>query len=276
MNKILFTFLISISFVAVSFGQDLEKIKGDRNVTVKQTYLNPFNKIVVGNEFSIQLIYNTKSSVEIETDENLHDVIKFNVTDNTLVFTTTHRITSSKKMNITVNYSTPLQLIEVNNEAEIRSLTSLELKDVTLKTNDEAKAYLNINANNFVYQSTGKSKTKLNVTAKTAKIELSDNSKLEALVNANEATIDLYQRTIANIEGDVIDATLRIDNNADFNGKNFTAQTGKLISELESDAYVNFSKSIIIEAAGNSEVYLYGEPQITINRFADAAKLQKK
>jgi len=276
MNKILFTFLISISFVAVSFGQDLEKIKGDRNVTVKQTYLNPFNKIVVGNEFSIQLIYNTKSSVEIETDENLHDVIKFSVTDNTLVFTTTHRITSSKKMNITVNYSTPLQLIEVNNEAEIRSLTSLELKDVTLKTNDEAKAYLNINANNFVYQSTGKSKTKLNVTAKTAKIELSDNSKLEALVNANEATIDLYQRTIANIEGDVIDATLRIDNNADFNGKNFTAQTGKLISELESDAYVNFSKSIIIEAAGNSEVYLYGEPQITINRFADAAKLQKK
>ena len=276
MTKILFTFLIAISFVATSFSQDLEKIKGDRNVTVKQTYLDPFNKIVVGDEFSIQLIYNTKSSVEIETDENLHDVIKFSITDSTLVFSATHRITSSKKLNITVNYNDPLQLIEVNEDAEIRSLTSLELTNVTLKTSGSAKAYLNINANNFEYISSGKSKTKLNLTTKTAKVTLSDNCKLEALINAKTATIDLYQRTIANIEGDVIDATLRIDNNADFNGKNFTAQTGTLISELESDAYVNFSKSINIEAAGNSEVYLYGEPQITINKFADAAKLQKK
>ena len=52
MNKIIFTFLLAIGFISFANAQDDEKIKGDRNVTIKQTYIEPFNKIIVGEDFT--------------------------------------------------------------------------------------------------------------------------------------------------------------------------------------------------------------------------------
>lgn len=277
MNKILFVLLFSLGFTSSFFAQNSEKVKGNRDVTIEQTYLDDFTKIIVGGDFSIEIIYNSKSSVEIETDSNLHDIIKVEVVDSTLTFSTTQEISSKKRLNITVNYSTPLEYIETKDDAEIRSLTSLELNDIVLKTTGTSKAYLNINANNFEYTSLDKAKVKLNLTAKgTSTVVLSDNSKLDALVNSKEAKIDLYQRATINIEGDTNNAIIRTDNNSDFNGKNFTTKTCTLISEVASDAHVNVSEAITLEITGSSEVFLYNNPKVTINKFIDTAKLLKK
>ncbi len=277
MNKTLFVLLFSLGFTSSIFAQNSEKVKGNRDVTIEQTYLDDFTKIIVGGDFSIEIIYNSKSSVEIETDSNLHDIIKVEVVDSTLTFSTTQEISSKKRLNITVNYSTPLEYIETKDDAEIRSLTSLELNDVVLKTTGTSKAYLNINTNNFEYTSLDKAKVKLNLTAKgTSTVVLSDNSKLDALVNSKEAKIDLYQRATINIEGDTNNAIIRTDNNSDFNGKNFTTKTCTLISEVASDAHVNVSEAITLEITGSSEVYLYNNPKVTINKFIDTAKLLKK
>ena len=124
---------ITFGFSFSANAQDDEKVKGDRNVTIKQTYINPFNRIVVNEDFTVELIYNSKPSVEIETDENLHEFINFEVIDSVLTFNTTKKITSSKKMNIKVNYTDGLEHIETHDDAEIRSLTSLELGNTTLK-----------------------------------------------------------------------------------------------------------------------------------------------
>ena len=69
----------------------------------------------------------------------------------------------------------------------------MELKDVSLITSDDSRAYLNIKANNFIYKSTGKSKTRLNLTADSTKIELSDNSKLDALITTKVANFELLK-----------------------------------------------------------------------------------
>lgn len=261
----------------MSQAQNTEKIKGNRDVTVKQTYVDPFKGIVVGEDFSVELIYNAAASVEIEADDNLHEVIKFEVATDTLKFWTTKRITSHKTIKITVNYSDPLTYIETIEDGEIRSLTSLELKDVTLKTSGSSKAYLNINANNFTYNGTDKAKVKLNVTAKdSAALILSANCKLDALLNSQQATVDLYQRATATLEGNLENLTLRTDNFADFKGKNLTAVNCNLVSESSSEVYINVSKEVTIDASGSAEIYLYNDPKITINKFTDTAKLQKK
>lgn len=276
MNKIIFTLLMVFSFTAYTSAQDDEKIKGDRNVTIKQTYIDPFNKIVVGEDFSVEIIYNSKPSVEIETDSNLHEYILFEVVNGTLTFKTIKKITSSRRMNIKVNYTEGLENIEVLEDGEIRSLTSLELKNSTLKTSGSSRAYLNIKTNEFKYTATDKAKVKLNVNATNAVIVLNDNVKMEGLLNTKTAKLDLYQRATANLDGTTETTQLRVDNSSSFNGKDFLTKTCNLTADLSSSATIRVDNSVSIEATGNSEVYLYNEPKITLTKFAGNSKLQMK
>lgn len=275
MKHITFFLCIILGYTATSFAQDAEKIKGDKNLTVKQTYVEDFNKIVLGENFEVELFYNKKSSVEIETDDNLHAYINIQVIDSVLILSTTSEI-RPKKLNIKVNYGDAFSHIEVTGNAEIRSLTSLELGDASLTTTGSARAYLNIKAKDFQFVSTDKSKVKLNITATNVTAKISDNTKMDALINATDAKLDLYQRANADIEGTIQTLALQIDNNAKFNGKNFTSNTCSILSGMESDVYIDVTEDVVIDASGASEIYLYGNPKITINKFTDTVKLQKK
>ncbi|WP_299123387.1 DUF2807 domain-containing protein [uncultured Winogradskyella sp.] len=274
MKKILLFLVLMMAAAPAIIAQ--EKIKGDRNVTIRQTYIDDFETIVVDGDFSIEIVYNSKPSVNVEADDNLHDVIQFDVVDGVLTFVQTIRITSKKKLNITVNYGDLLRNIETRGEGEIRSLTSMELSDATLTTVDNSRAYLNIKATNFLYKSSGKSKTRLNLTADSTKIELSDNSKLDALINSKIADFDLYQRSDLSIEGSANNSVIRLINSSNFNGGKFDVKTTDVSLEDSSDLTLSVSDSITIASSGDSEIYLYGSPAITITKFDDTSKLQKK
>ncbi|MDO1500109.1 DUF2807 domain-containing protein [Winogradskyella maritima] len=275
MKRYIIGLVLVLGAFSVSDAQD-EKIKGDRNVTVKQTYLDAFQGLIISTELDIDLVYNAKPSVEIEADDNLHDVIVFEVSDGVLSIGATKRITSRRKLNITINYSEPLNLIEVHDKSELHSLTSLELNDVELTTTGNSKTYLNIKAKNFKYTSEGKSKMRLNLSADSTAIVLSDDSKLEALINSPSATYDLYQRADADIEGDAENVSFRIDNSSNFKGKNYTIMVASLLIEGNSDATLHVEDSISINASGDSEIYLFGEPKISLDTFTGTCKLQKK
>ena len=276
MKKILFILVLVIVATSVVAAQSDEKIKGDRNVTIKQTYIDDFETIIVDGNFLIEIVYNSKPSVNVEVDDNLHDVIQFSVVDGVLTFVETTRISSKKKLSITVNYGDALKNIETRGDGEIRSLTSMELGDATLTTSDDSRAYLNIKAKKFLYKSSGKSKTRLNLTADSTKIELSDYSKLDALINSKTADFELNLRSDAVIEGSANNSVIRLDNSTNFNGAKFDVKTAVVSLEDTSDLTISANESISIAASGDSEIYLFGSPAITITKFEDTAKLQKK
>lgn len=277
MNKIIFTLLLVFTCVSFTSAQDDEKIKGDRNVTIKQTYIDPFTKIIVGEDFSVEIIYNSKPSVEIETDDNLHQYIEFGVANGVLTFKTTKKITSSKRMNIKVNYGDGLESIETLEDGEIRSLTSLELKNATLKTSGSSRAYLNIRTpGTFEYKSSDKAKSKLNINATTSTLVLGDNCKVEALLNSKTVKIDMLLKASATIEGTSENFTLRCDLSSSFTGKEFTSNTCNLVAEGDSSASVRVNGTLTTEISGDSEVYVYGAQKIILNKFSDSARLQKK
>jgi hypothetical protein len=268
--------ILTLSCITTSVSQSKEKIKGDRNVTSKETRIDAFNRIIVGEDFKIDLIEGVQSSVFIETDENLHEVIEFTVADSTLNFQTSKSITSSKKINIKVIYTKKLKQIETFEDGEVSSLTSINLNKVILKNTGSSKAFLNIKTNDFTFINSDRAKVKLNITAKNAKLELAENSKVDALINADTLLVDLYQRSDAKIEGTLKHLKIRADNSTNFVGKDLTSTTCELLSEGSSDVAVQVTNSLFIDASGSSEVYIYGDPKIIINRFTDTAKLHKK
>lgn len=276
MNRILFSLTLILAVVSLSEAQSREKIKGNRNVTIKQTYVDDFKSLIIKNSFDVSIVYNNKSSVEIEADENLHDVIDFDVNNGVLEINTDKRIGSKKKLKITVNYSDSLSVIELYDDAKLNSITSMDLADISLKTSNNSRANLNIRASTFNFHSSGKSKSKLNVSADSTEFVLSDSSKLEALINSKKSAFDIYQRSDASIEGDCDTSTLRIDNSGKFSGKNFTIKEANLLIESSSTATIHPTELLNIEALGSSDTFIYGEPKINLNAFSGTAKLQKK
>ncbi len=190
--------VLLLAFTTIVYAQSREKIKGNRIVTIKQTYLNDFNTLIVKDNFEVKLAYNSKPSIEIETDDNLHDVIDKDVSSGVLTISTSRRITSKKKLEITVYYGDSLRNIQLQNSGEVQSLTSLELK-----TDETTRAYLNVKSKMFKFTGNGRSKSRLNITADSTSFIMSDNSRLDALINGKSSTFDMYQSADAKIEGDV-------------------------------------------------------------------------
>lgn len=276
MFKLTITTLVYVAFSAFVFGQNLEKIKGNKVVTLLQTEVKPFHTIVVDEDFEIEMIYNNTPAVSIEADENLLEFIIFNVVDGVLTFNKTAKITSKKRLNITVNYNNSLNTIKTLDSGEIRSVTTLDLANTTLITQGSSKAELTLKTTQFNLQSNEKAKVKLNLNCDNAALSLLDNSKIDALIYAPITKIDLYQRANATIEGEASEFNLRTDNNSQFYGKNFTTKTCYTLNEISSDATLEVVDTITIDASGSSSVYLYGNPKIIVNKLSNTSKLQKK
>lgn len=276
MVKNITLFVAILGLLSTSYAQKKEKIKGNRNVTVKETMLQDFNRIVLNDKFKIEVIEGSEAKIFVETDENLHDIIQFAVADSTLSFDTSKRITSSKKINIKVTYTNTLKHIETLDASEISSLTSINLPEVNLTNSGNSKAFLNIKTKQFKHINSDKARVKLNLEATIATLELGENTKLEALINAESLQVDMYQRADAKIEGTVASLDITADNSSTFTGKNLTANTCNVVSGLNTDIYVQAKETLSLDASGNSEIYIYENPKITIHNFKDTAKLYKK
>jgi hypothetical protein len=271
---LLFTLVTFLSFSA--FGQKKEKIKGNRNVTTNETPINSFNKILVDEDFYVDVIEGEQASVFIEADDNLHDVIQFTVADSVLSFNTSKKITTRKKLSIKVIYTTTLKEIETTDNGEISSLTSINLDNVIVKSSGSSKAFLNIKSQTFDLKSNERSRVKLNVTANESKFEMNDNSKLDALIESDRMNIDMYQRADAKVRGTLDKLKVRSSNSSNIIGKELVTTNCEVLAEDSSDVTVNVTNELFIDVSGSGEVFIYNEPEITLSRFVGTSKLHKK
>ena len=270
--------LIIILFYSLSTvnAQRKSKIKGNKVVTTEQTSVEDFTRLLIAENFRVDIVKGKSPSVEIKTDENLHEVIEVSVNDNTLSLRSTKRIASKKELQIRITYTDSLTLIEAKENGQISSINTIDIPELTVKAVGSSKLFLTLKSDMFKFINSDKSKAELNVTANTSTLELSDNSKLEALINSTDIKIDLYQRADAKIEGDTDTLNIRADNNTNFMGKNLTSNTCTVLAEGNSDAYIQAIEEITIDATGTSKINLYKNPKIIINKFEGTVKLHKK
>lgn len=272
LHLLILTCLITFS----GFSQSTEKIKGSRNVTTQITEIDAFNRLVIGDDFKINIKQGALPSVQIDTDDNLHEVIEFNVLEGSLNFKTNKKITSSKKMEITVIFRDSLNIIELKEDAELTGTSTLKVKDLIVRAKESSEAYLTIEAETFKFIGAGKTKAELNVTSNATTLDLSDNTSIEALLNSETIAIDMLQRANARLEGDANELTIDIDNSSVLKAEKLTVKTCNLITEGRADAHIEASKDLIIEASGSTETYIYGSPKIELKKFEDEAILRKK
>ncbi len=260
----------------LSLAQKKEKIKGSKIVTIEQKEIGSFDAIEISDNLEVYLDRGEKCELKIEADDNLHDIIKIDLTAKTLRINTLKTATNYKKLIVRITYTNELQKVTSKDEAIINAIQEIQLNDIAIQSFDDSKLFLNVNTKNFNLQSDHNSKVELNLKSEKTTIELSENANLKALLTATDLKCDMYKRAIAILEGDVTNATIRLDNNAKFLANNLTIANAQLLSEGYSNCSINITSSVSIDAAENAEIKLYGDQKIEMLRFADNAILSKK
>ena len=275
MKKITLIFLLVLS-TSLTFGQKKERIKGSKIVTLSIKKLENFQNIDIEDNLEIYLVKADSASLEIEADDNLHDVINYTVLGNTLRINSLKDVYGEKKFSIRINYTDNLKLITAKHDTKLHALADIELENITIKNYDNSRSFLNVKSKLFAIMLNDKSEAELNIKADNTTIEVSKDAEVKALIASPIVKIDLYQKGIAIIEGDAASAKVRLDNSSDLIAKNFTISNLEITTESYSKAIVNVAKNIKISAAGKSEIELLGEPKIEIIKFTNNTTLYKK
>ena len=269
--------LFAILFLTtISVAQKKEKIKGSKIVTVSVKEIPSFENIEINDNFEVFLVKAEKPSLEIEADDNLHEVINYEVAGGTLRVSSLREASGFKKFALRINYTSELKLITAKNESSIKALADLELENITIKNYDYSKSFLNVKANYFALVLNDKSEAEINAKADNTSIELSKNAELKALVTSPELKLDMYQKSQATIEGNVNNAKMRLDNYAELIAKKLVIATLELSIESYAKSSINVTNTLNLAASGKTETELLGESKIQITKFLNNATLYKK
>lgn len=275
MKKIILICCLILS--TVSFAQKKEKVKGSKIVKSEQKQIESFESLEVEDNLEVFLVKGNECGLEIEADDNLIEFVEYKLAGNNLRISTSKDISSYKKLSVRVTYTDKFNMVIAKDETNVTALSDVVLDNVTFKTYDYSKLFLNANTKNFTLMANDKSKVEMNLKSTKTAIDLSKSAYVKALISSSEMKFDLYQKSSAEIEGDVIELKLRLDNNTDFIGSKLTAKNALLETGGYSKSSINISNIATIDASGSSEIQLYGEPiKIDMKRFADSAELRKK
>ena len=274
MKKIILLSLLLISCFA--FSQKKEKVKGSKIVTTEIKKIESFESLEVDDNLEVFLIKGNECGLEIEADDNLHDAIDAVVSGSTLRLSTLKNAFGYKKLSIRVTYTNDFKLVVTRNEASITALADVELDNITFKSYDYSKLFLNSKSKNISLYMDDKSKAEFNSKAENTIINLSKNSSLKGLITSTNMTFDMYQKSDAEVNGDIETAKFRLDNNANLIGKTLSVKNAELTCEAYTNVSINVKSIIAIDASGKSEIQLYGDQKIDMKRFVDSAVLIKK
>jgi hypothetical protein len=272
--------IITLSFLlltVLTFAQKKEKVKGSKIVKLEQKQVDNFESIEVEDNIEVFLVKGDECGLEIEADDNIIEFVDYKLAGKNLRISTSRDLSSYKKLSIRIIYNDKLNMVIAKDETNVTSLSDMNLDNVTFKSYDYAKLFLNANITNFTLMANDKSKVELNLKSQKTAIDASKSAYVKAIISSNEMKFDMYQKASADVEGDILDLKLRLDNNTDFTGKKLTAKNALVEVSGYANASINISNIATIDASGNSEIALYGEPvKIEIKHMKDSAILRKK
>lgn len=270
-------FLIALMCISVvSFAQKKEKVKGSKIVTIEKKQIEAFESIEVLDNFDVSLVKGSLCGVEIEADDNLHEVIDLAMNGTMLRISTTKTISGYKKLSIRITYTDTFKEIIARNDVKIATVGTMELPKISVRGYDDSKILLNGKSDEFVLALDDDSEIEMNIKSKKTTVSLLKSAEAKSVIVGEDATFDLYQKSQAKVEGDCNNMILRLDNNASFAGKSFVVKQADLTVEESCNAEVNVKDLVKIDASGKTEVVLFNDPKIEMIRFSDNAVLRKK
>lgn len=266
--------LVLVLTTCIGYSQRKPKIKGNRSVTELREDLPAYNAIELNDDLEITLQKSSISGYHLIADDNLVDVLKFEVLDSTLIISSFYNITAKKKLEITINYE------------ELKSITQREgrirMKDVVLadelyvNTFGSSKLELNANAAVLHLNMEGNSSGNLNLDSDSLNITLKDRIDVQIYAVSEINTIEMFKDAAARMEGTTDSLQVYLHGNSNLKAERLESASARAILEASANARLYAFKNFELSSRGSSKTYLYGTPKINILDFLDTSELHKR
>ncbi len=270
---LLFFMLFTISFGAVS--QKKDKIKGSRVLAKESDNLDNFHVLEISDNLEVTIFKSNRNSYELEVDENLIDILKFEVYNDILKIYSTKKITSSKKIDIRVNFE-DLEEIVIKDDAKLFSKNTIDFKTFSLESRDDSFFDLDLKVDSLVLNLFDKSSGKLNLKGEKALIDLEDKTELKGNMILDSLSMGMNQKSLAKVSGDITDLKLDAKGSSTLKAQNLKVSTANLNISNSSDISIFISKVLRLYASDKSSINLYGNPELKVDALNDRSKIIKK
>jgi len=271
--------IILIVFLIIStsiYAQKKPKIKGDKDVvTMTNTIMASFNSLEIDDALEVTLVQGEQNGYTLTTDKNLQDIVQFKVIDSVLRIYTSNEITSSRKLEISLDFMN-IEHITLKNDAKIEGEGRIESEVLYINAFDSSVFEIDIEGEELFIMMQRKAGGKLKARATNAIITMNDRTDLKAAIVGEETTVNLTDTAQLKLEGDSDSAAFNLKDGAELDAKKMKVSSVNLYASNNADVYVYAGKDLELFAEGKSNIYVYGDPKIEVKGLTDKSKIIKK
>ncbi|WP_430467797.1 head GIN domain-containing protein [Winogradskyella ouciana] len=222
--RVVVTSILSILLLSCDFSMNFgEGVDGNRNVvTQERTISNDFESIKVSQGLDLYITQSNDVSLNVEADENLHDLIMTETENGVLRIYTTENIRRAASRRINLNI-VDISAIKATSGSDVYSTNTIDVDELELNCTSGADIRLDVNTTTLNCHSTSGSDIKLTGTTKTLIAEATSGSDIEA--------------------------------------SGLNAETSKVKATSGADISVNTSKELTARATSGADIRYSGSPE---------------
>ena len=271
--KNLIVFFLAFATLGAS-AQRKPKIKGNKSIVNVNEDLPFFNAIEVQDDLEISLNEAAIHGYSITADDNLIDILRFDVVDSTLIIRSYYQITAKKQLDITVNYN-ELESI-VLQQGKLVTKNMINTDELKISAFGTSKLELNAKASIVQLNMEGTSSGNLNIQSDSIDLMLKEKINLNIYTTTVKGNVEMQNNSYATFEGTADTLNIKLSGSSDFKGEKM--ETGVMSATLEETAKARLYayKSIELTSSGSARTYLWGNPGIVLNKFLNTSELYKR
>ena len=266
--------LVSLVYCTTGFAQRKPKIKGNKVVVEVKEDLPAFNAIELNDDLNITLEKAGHEGYQLLIDDNLIDVLKFKVEDSTLRISSFYKITSKKKLDITVNYFELSRLVV--REGKIKMTDVIKSDQLTIQTFGSAKVDLSAQTGYTKLVMEGNSAGDFNIESDSLDVVLKDRIDTRIYATSQAVKVQMNSNSAVTFEGSAYALTANLFDNANLRARKLQAEGVEVIAEGSPTARVFANLDFELTSRGSSKTYLSGDAKIDVIEFLDTSELHKQ
>lgn len=264
-----------LMFVTTAVSAQRERVKGSRNVKDVSEVLRPFTDIKVTDGLEVTLIADSQPSYELEMDDNLIELISFDVRDSVLLVSARKDIRSAKRLNITVRFVT-LNSVSLDAKSKVKAQSVLKSDFFRGSFLDDSQFEGEIKAKQATITANSNSKIEMDYMGDDLTMNVTDNAFAKADINTKKITLSASGRSDLELKGNAQTVSLDLNDNAECKAETFNTDVININATGSSTTIVTADQEIIVDLDEKAELHVYGEPKLMIERFTGTSKILKK
>ena len=253
-----------------------EKLKGNKIVVTEDRNISDFNKIEINDNIDVIITQASDKSVSVETDENLQFAVFTEVKGEVLTIKLSKKIIKKKVLKVYISIDDFIDEISTYDRAKVRGDGTLNLDQIVINAEGDSRIIMDIKCARFSLKNNESANVNLTVKADKAIINSNKTGRAKINIEAENIEVSCQGNSTTELVGNSVDLVVNAENKSNLKASMLECDDVTINASDNSDIHINAKNSIIISLINNAEVYLYNDPEITIEKFADKAILRKK